>query len=104
MSDEQKTEPETQGIVLYTSSVSGNMHTEKNTERVRFLLQAAKAPFVEVDVSLSTIDKEYLHQHSKHANKIILPQVFVDGEYVGSCVEIDEANEYGELKDLLRLR
>ena len=56
---------------------------DKNTERVRFLLQAAKAAFTEVDVSLSTVDKEYLHQHSKHDKKITLPQVFLDGEYLG---------------------
>jgi len=28
----------------------------------------------------------------------------VDGEYVGSKDEVEEANEYGELKELLRLK
>jgi len=102
MSDSKS--PETSGIVLYTSSVSGSVAVDKNTDRVRFLLQANRAPFTEVDVSLSTIDKEYLHKHSKHENKITLPQVFLDGEYIGSKDEIEEANEYGELKDLLRLK
>ena len=50
---------------------------------MRFLLQAAKAAFTEVDVSLSVVDKEYLHKHSGHEKKITLPQVFLDGEYLG---------------------
>jgi len=103
MSAESKV-PETSGIVLYTSSVAGSVAIDKNTDRVRFLLQAAKAPFTEVDVSLSSIDKDYLHSHSKHDKKITLPQVFLDGEYIGSKDEIEEANEYGELKELLRLK
>jgi len=102
MSDSKS--PETCGIVLYTSSVSGSVAVDKNTDRVRFLLQANRATFTEVDVSISTVDKEYLHKHSKHDNKIKLPQVFIDGQYVGSKDEIEEANEYGELKDLLRLK
>ena len=100
---QQQQPPETVGLVLYTSSVAGSVAIEKNTERVRFLLQAHKAPYTEVDVSISTADKEYLHAHSKAEKKVLLPQLFLDGAYLASKDEIEEANEYGEIKELLQL-
>jgi len=99
----QQQQPETTGLVLYSSSVAGSVAIEKNTDRVRFLLQAHKAPYTEVDVSISTADKEYLHKHSKAEKKVTLPQLFLNGEYLASKDEIEEANEYGEIKELLQL-
>jgi len=99
----QQQRAETSGLVLYSSSVAGSVAIEKNTERVRFLLQAHKAPYTEVDVSISTVDKEYLHAHSKAAKVVQLPQLFLNGEYLASKDEIEEANEYGEIKELLQL-
>jgi len=90
----------TEGLILYWSSVSGNVASEKNTDRVRFLLSAAKLPFKELDLSLeeNTASKVYMHEHSKCENKQTLPQVFKDGEYKGTAADIDEWNEFGELK------
>ena len=103
-SDSSAPQPETSGLVLYSSSVAGSVAVEKNSERVRFLLQAHKAPYTEVDVSLSVVDKEYLHAHSKaEKGKVSLPQLFLNGEYLASKDEIEEANEYGEIKELLQL-
>ena len=99
----QKTTPETSGLVLYTSSVAGSVAIEKNSDRVRFLLQAHKAAYTEVDVSISTVDKEYLHAHSKAEKKVTLPQLFLNGEYLASKDEIEEANEYGDIKELPQL-
>jgi len=95
--------PSVSGIVVYVSSVAGSVAVEKNTERVLFLLDAQKASYTKVDVSISESDKEYMHAHSGNKNKNLLPQVFVNGEYVGAKDEIDEANEVGELKALLKL-
>lgn len=40
-----------------------------------------------------------LTAHSKHAtNKATLPQIFVNGEYKGTTADLDEWNEFGELK------
>ena len=100
---QQQPQPETSGLVLYSSSVAGSVAVEKNTDRVRFLLQAHKAPYTEVDVSISAVDKEYLHAHSKAEKKVQLPQLFLNGDYLASKDEIEEANEYGEIKELLQL-
>lgn len=95
---------ETNGIVLYTSGVAASVAVEKNTERVEFLLTAMKAPFKSIDISISTADKDYMHSHSTNPlGKNQLPQVFVNGEYCGNKDEIEESNECGELKQLLKL-
>ena len=102
--DTKRPQPETTGLVLYTSSVAGSVAIDKATDRTRFLLQAHKAPYTEVDVSISVVDKEYLHAHSKaEKGKVSLPQLFLNGEYLASKDEIEEANEYGEIKELLQL-
>jgi len=71
--------------------------------RLLLINQVKKEGFKEVHTDLSTIDKDYMHAHSKSENKSILPQVFVNGEYVGDYDSIEEANEAGELRELLKL-
>jgi glutaredoxin-related protein len=92
------------GVVVYYSSVSGNTMWNKNTDRVTFLLDAAKIAYTLIDVTTSADDLRYMKQHSKMTKDVgILPQVFKDGVFVGGRDEIDEANEYGEIKQLFGL-
>jgi len=72
--------------------------SEKNTDRARFLLKAAKLDFTEIDVSLAenSAAKEYMKAHSKAEVPTTLPQIFLNGEYKGLTADIDEWNEFGE--------
>ncbi len=63
---------------------------DKNCERLRFLLTAAKLPFTEVDISLQENEaaKEYMKAHSQaelrgQPKKDTIPQVFLNGTYKG---------------------
>lgn len=38
---------------------------------------------------------------SQAATKSVLPQIFLNGAYKGTTADIDEWNEFGELKDNL---
>jgi glutaredoxin len=42
-----------------------------------------------------------MHAHSKAPNKTAIPQVFLNGTFKGVASEIEEWNEFGELKDNL---
>jgi len=92
-------------ITLYVSSVSGNVTVEKNTDRVKFLLDTLKVKYDTIDVSLTENEKQkqFLHANSKGKVKTQLPQVFVDGAWCGGAEELEEANEVGEIKQLLKL-
>lgn len=92
-----------QGVTVYYSSVSGNTLWTKHTDRVEFLLSANKIPFQSIDVSTDPEALQYMKRQSQLKNIGQLPQVFRDGQFIGGKEELDEANEYGELKQLLGL-
>ena len=103
MSSSSVSEAKTTGYVLYTSSVAASIAIDKNTERCIFILNNFKLKYSQIDVAVSTVDKEYMHANSKAENKRLLPQIFYNGEYIGGKDEIDDANEHGELKELLKI-
>jgi glutaredoxin-related protein len=80
-------------IQIYYSSVPSTLKVRKDTTRVQDILTANKVEFEMLDVASNQDHKEYMQQKSQ---KKILPQIFVDGEFKGSCEELEEANEFGE--------
>ncbi len=89
-------------VDLYTSLVAGSVFVTKHTESIQTMFAALKVPYNTIDVSLDEKGKAYLHSNSKAANPRGLPQVFVDGVYLGDYSAIEMLNEDGELKDKVK--
>uniref|UniRef100_A0A0A9XGQ0 SH3 domain-binding glutamic acid-rich-like protein 2 n=1 Tax=Lygus hesperus TaxID=30085 RepID=A0A0A9XGQ0_LYGHE len=87
-------------VKLYTSLASGSVFITKNTTRLANMLIAHGIPFEEIDITVNIQDKEYLHTHSKARNPRALPQVFMDGNYIGDFDTLNEANECGTFNEL----
>lgn len=87
-------------VIVYVSSVAGNLLVNKAQERVERILQARKVVFKTVDISLPENNdaKEYMQQKS---GKKVLPQIFVDGEFKGLVDQLEEANEFEEVPQWL---
>lgn len=87
-------------IVVYSSSVSGNMATKKQTQSIEHMFTVQKIPFKMVDVSVDSTAKDYMISKS---GKRTLPQIFVNGEFKAEFEELEENNEVGELKEFLNV-
>lgn len=62
------------------------------------ILTALDAEFVTVDVLSNDQIREGIKQYSDWPT---IPQLYIDGEFVGGCDIITEMYEAGELKDML---
>ena len=67
-------------IVVYFTSVSSSTKTKKDQQSVEWLLEAKNVDFEKVDVARNQKAGE---QMRKKSGKRTLPQVFINGEYVG---------------------
>ncbi|KAI1341608.1 hypothetical protein F5Y15DRAFT_362037 [Xylariaceae sp. FL0016] len=88
-------------LYIYTSLTAGSSHIVTATSRLETILRANRVPFKAVD--LSTDDKARMlwgrragKDESGRARK--LPALVQMGLVLGDLVEIEEWNEYGELK------
>lgn len=89
-------------VTVYTSSVAGSVKVKKEISGLLFLLQSAKIPFEEVDVSQDNADAIAKKEHMiATSGKRTLPQLFVDGTFKCGYEEVVEANEFGELRQFL---
>ncbi|KAJ3108168.1 hypothetical protein HDU97_002080 [Phlyctochytrium planicorne] len=88
------------GVVVYSSSVSGSLQVKKHTTRIIDILRGRKVEVTEVDVSVDEEAKEYMQSKS---GKNALPQIFSNGEYKGGLEQLEEANEDGLVKEFLGL-
>jgi glutaredoxin len=64
------------------------------------LLSAHGISFSLVDVAQDAQAKAQLHIQPNTPSPQ-LPQIFVDGKYKGICEQLEEANEFGEIKKWL---
>ncbi|KAI8927948.1 thioredoxin-like protein [Entophlyctis helioformis] len=87
-------------VQIYYSSVSGMTKIKKAQTRIEDLLAAFKLPYELIDIAADEDAKAYMQAKS---GKAVIPQIFVDGEYKGTCEELDEANENGEGRQWLGL-
>jgi len=67
-------------VVLYASSATGMLTTKKYITAIQNLLQAKHVPFTEIDCAVELDKRDAMAAIS---GTKILPQVFVDGKYVG---------------------
>jgi len=64
--------------------------------RSRELLDARSVPFVEYDVS----EPEHMAEYQARLPRIsALPQIFIDGEHIGSFEDLQELDQSGRLTD-----
>eukprot|EP00462_Mataza_sp_D1_P023950 CAMPEP_0175138700 /NCGR_PEP_ID=MMETSP0087-20121206/10497_1 /TAXON_ID=136419 /ORGANISM="Unknown Unknown, Strain D1" /LENGTH=114 /DNA_ID=CAMNT_0016421637 /DNA_START=1 /DNA_END=345 /DNA_ORIENTATION=+ len=90
----------TKDVVFYWSSVSGNLKSKTETDKIEQLLTVKKIPFNPIDVSMNPIAKEYMKTKSEHPIPTTVPQLFFNGVYLGDWEFLSEANENGDLLDL----
>ncbi|KAI8912698.1 thioredoxin-like protein [Gorgonomyces haynaldii] len=67
-------------VIVYYSSVAGNVKIKKEQTRVQDLLKAKGIEYELVDLAQDDKAKEYMKSKS---GKTVIPQIFVDGEFKG---------------------
>ncbi|MCJ1486127.1 hypothetical protein MMC06_006303 [Schaereria dolodes] len=82
-------------LYLYTSLTAGSSHIITATSRLETILKANKIPFQALDVAT---DEKARMLWGRRAGKKKLPGLVRMGMIVGDLEEIEEWNEYGELK------
>ncbi|KAM7194732.1 hypothetical protein V8F33_007110 [Rhypophila sp. PSN 637] len=88
-------------LYIFTSLTAGSSHIVTATSRLETILRANKVPFKAVD--LATDDKARMlwgRRAGKDAEGRVrkLPGLVQEGQVLGDLVEIEDWNEYGELK------
>lgn len=67
-------------VVLYSSSATGMLSTKKYITSIQNLLNAKHVPFTEIDCAVELEKRDAMAAIS---GTKVLPQVFVDGKYIG---------------------
>ncbi|KAL8827430.1 MAG: hypothetical protein Q9170_007018 [Blastenia crenularia] len=83
-------------LYLYTSLTAGSSHIITATSRLETILKANRIPFQALDVAT---DEKARMLWGRRAGKKKLPGLVRMGMLVGDLEEIEEWNEYGELKE-----
>ncbi|KAE8384361.1 hypothetical protein ETB97_008551 [Aspergillus alliaceus] len=82
-------------LYLYTSLTAGSSHIVTATARLETILKANKLPFRAIDVATDDAARKLWGRRSKGKK---LPGLVKFGTVVGDLEEVEEWNEYGELK------
>jgi hypothetical protein len=85
-------------IYLFTSLTAGSSHIVTATSRIETILRANKVPFRGVDTATDDLARK-LFQRRAAGKK--LPLVVKEGYVLGGIEEIEEWNEYDELREAL---
>ncbi|KAL8661056.1 MAG: hypothetical protein Q9202_005928 [Teloschistes flavicans] len=83
-------------LYLYTSLTSGSSHIITATSRLETILRANRIPFQALDVAT---DEKARMLWGRRAGKRKLPGLIRMGMLIGDLEEVEEWNEYGELKE-----
>ncbi|KAG4303217.1 hypothetical protein PCANB_000605 [Pneumocystis canis] len=85
-------------LQLYTSFSSASLFIQTNTSRLQFLLETTQLPFEIVDLATDPVAKQFWYRSS---NGRSLPAVVKRGKILGSIYDIENANEQGQLREIL---
>eukprot|EP00300_Choanocystis_sp_HF-7_P027466 c32581_g1_i1.p1 GENE.c32581_g1_i1~~c32581_g1_i1.p1 ORF type:complete len:100 (-),score=33.48 c32581_g1_i1:151-450(-) len=88
-------------IVFFVTNATGVRKTKVDIREARYLLDAKRAVYEEVDVSL--IDEDEREEMWAKSKTKTLPQVFVDDEYIGGYEELQHFEEEGILEAKLKI-
>lgn len=88
-------------VVLYTTSMGVIRHTWEQCRRVKNTLQTLLVRFEERDVFMNrTFQKEIMERTGMP--HVVVPQLFVEGQYLGGAQVVERLNETGELRKMLK--
>jgi len=82
-------------LYLYTSLTAGSSHIVTATARVETILKANKLPFRVIDVATDDVARKLWGRRAKGKK---LPGLVKYGDVVGDLEQIEEWNEFGELR------
>ncbi|KAJ9487439.1 hypothetical protein VN97_g5883 [Penicillium thymicola] len=82
-------------LYLYTSLTAGSSHIITATSRIETILKANKLPFRAIDVATDEAARKLWGRRSKGKK---LPGLVKYGDIVGDLEEVEEWNEFGELR------
>lgn len=88
-------------VVVYTTSMGVVRQTYQRCLQVQRILGTLLVAYEERDVSMNRqIQLELMERMNKR--QIVVPQVFVEGQYLGDADLIEKLNEAGDLRQILR--
>ncbi|KAK4464922.1 hypothetical protein QBC42DRAFT_196199 [Cladorrhinum samala] len=93
-------------LFIYTSLTAGSSHIVTATSRLETILRANRVPFKAIDIA---VDEKARMLWGRRAGKDAsgrqrkLPGLVQEGFVLGDLVEIEEWNEYGELKQHVKI-
>ncbi|KFM82112.1 Glutaredoxin domain-containing cysteine-rich protein, partial [Stegodyphus mimosarum] len=88
-------------IVFYTTSMGIVRTTFERCRKVRKILETLMVKFEERDVFMNRGFQQEIRERLG-TNRVIVPQVFVEGRHLGSAEVVEQLNEIGHLRELLR--
>ncbi|KAF2210851.1 hypothetical protein CERZMDRAFT_91066 [Cercospora zeae-maydis SCOH1-5] len=83
-------------LFLYTSLTAGSSHIITATSRMETILKANKIPFQAIDIAT---DEKARRLWQRRAGKRKIPGLVKEGYVVGDLTEVEEWNEFGELRE-----
>ncbi|KAL5012302.1 hypothetical protein ScPMuIL_010853, partial [Solemya velum] len=87
-------------IIIYTTSMSVIRQTSDRCRVVKKILQNHMIRYEEKDLFMNKEHQKELVERL-NTNRVILPQVFIDGIHLGGAEDLVQLNEVGDLKELL---
>ncbi|TVY42149.1 Uncharacterized protein LOCC1_G005790 [Lachnellula occidentalis] len=93
-------------LYLYTSLTSGSSHIVTATSRLETILKANKIPFKAVDIATDEKARQIWGRRAgkdESGRPRKIPGLVQEGFIVGDLVEIEDWNEYGELKQHVKI-
>ncbi|CAD5119762.1 DgyrCDS8357 [Dimorphilus gyrociliatus] len=88
-------------IVMFTTSVTIVRRTHEKCKKARMILQNHMVEFEEKDLFMS---KEYQKELLERlgTDQVVLPQIYADGQHLGSSDELESINETGKLRQIFK--
>lgn len=88
-------------VVVYTTTMGIVRSTYQRCNLVKKILRNLLIKYEERDVFMSTEYQDEIRDRMK-SDQIRIPQLFVDGQYVGDADTVEKLNESGELRKMLK--
>ncbi|XP_014224453.1 glutaredoxin domain-containing cysteine-rich protein CG12206-like [Trichogramma pretiosum] len=88
-------------VVLFTTSGSIIRSTSNRCQSIKKILDTHMAKYEVRDLNFSSDNQKELKERMR-CNAITVPQLFIDGEYIGDANTVERLNETGELRQMLK--
>jgi len=90
------------GTIVFLSSVSSNLETKKNQQKIKMVLDGKKIPYRLIDISSNEEGKQVMRELAGNP-KCLPPQIANGDQYCGDFAAFDEAVEMENLNEFLKL-